>query len=222
MNTSGESKVDDTQKQYLANMGIPMWQPRQQPFSCSNNAQWMRLKQQVSQCTQCALHKNRTQTVFGVGSLSADLMVVGEAPGYYEDKQGEPFVGRAGQLLNAMLQGIGLQREQVYIGNVLKCRPPDNRDPTPEEVAKCTPFLEQQLALMQPKLLLAVGRIAAHYLLGVTTPLAQLRGQRWQFGSQAIPLVVTYHPAYLLRNPHDKGKALIDLLLVRKILDTIG
>lgn len=216
--------MDNVQKQYLVNMGIQIWDKRIhdtiEPKICNSEEQWTQLKQQVSQCIKCPLHQTRTQTVFGVGSHNAELMVIGEAPGFHEDQQGEPFVGRAGQLLNAMLLSIGLSREDIYIGNILKCRPPNNRDPSPEEVAKCTPYLEQQLALMKPKLLLAVGRIAAHYLLGISKPLNQLRGQRWQFGQHAIPLVITYHPAYLLRNPQDKAKAFFDLLLVKKILTT--
>lgn len=170
----------------------------------------------VSACTQCALHQSRTNTVFGVGNENADLMIIGEAPGFHEDQQGEPFVGRAGQLLNAMLKAIDLSRENVYIANILKCRPPENRDPTPEEVATCTPFLKEQIALIKPKLLLAVGRIAAHYLLGTKDSLESLRLKQHQYGE--TPLLVTYHPAYLLRSPGDKKKAYADLLFVKQQL----
>lgn len=172
---------------------------------------WEQLQQQVSICTSCDLHTTRTQTVFGVGNQHAELMIIGEAPGFHEDQQGLPFVGRAGQLLTAMLQAIGYQRADVYIANILKCRPPNNRDPLPLEVQTCTPYLNQQIALLQPRLLLAVGRIAAHYLLGKKSSLESLRQQVHTYGTERIPLIVTYHPAYLLRNPADKKKAYLDL-----------
>jgi DNA polymerase len=153
-----------------------------------------------------------------VGDQQAKLMVIGEAPGFYEDQQGEPFVGRAGQLLNAMLQAIHLQRSQVYIANILKCRPPNNRDPLPEEIARCTGFLDRQIALLEPQLLVAVGRISAHYLLNTKKPLSALRGHVYHYGKKQIPLLVTYHPAYLLRNPRDKANAYGDLQLISKHL----
>jgi uracil-DNA glycosylase len=164
------------------------------------------------------LHKGRTQTVFGVGRRDARLFVIGEAPGADEDRQGEPFVGRAGQLLNAMLRAIGLPRSDVYIANILKCRPPGNRDPQPDEAASCTPYLSQQIALVQPRALLAVGRIAAQWLLQTDTPIGRLRGRVQSYGEGNTPLVVTYHPAYLLRSPLDKAKAWTDLCLVRELL----
>ena len=166
-------------------------------------------------CLRCPLHQTRTNTVFGVGNRQADWLVVGEAPGAEEDKQGEPFVGRAGGLLNSMLRGIGLAREQVFIANVLKCRPPANRDPRPEEVAQCLPYLERQIGLLQPKIMLAVGRIAAQNLLATDAPLARLRGKLHRFGEAGTPLVITYHPAYLLRTPSDKRKAWEDLKFAR-------
>lgn len=211
---------------YLNAMGIVQWLERdasdadvalQQPETIEKSP-WQALEKAVSSCQQCPLAKSRTNTVFGTGSYEADLMIIGEAPGANEDKQGKPFVGRAGQLLTAMLQAIGLERNSVFIGNVLKCRPPQNRDPSAQEVAQCTPYLEQQIALLQPKIILAVGRVAAHYLLGVSTPLSRLRGQRLQYGESKTPLLVTYHPAYLLRNPRDKNKAYQDLLLVNRFL----
>ena len=171
-------------------------------------------------CTACGLDKTRTQTVFGVGNRNAELMIIGEAPGFYEDKKGEPFVGRAGQLLNAMLQAIGMERNNVYIANILKCRPPNNRDPLPEEVNLCTAFLTKQIALIQPKLLLAVGRIAGHYLLNTKSSLGQIRGKIHSYGEPKTPLIVTYHPAYLLRNPADKKKAFQDLQLAYQTLQT--
>ena len=144
------------------------------------------LRTQVSACTQCALHQSRHQTVFGVGNESARLMVIGEAPGADEDAQGEPFVGRAGKLMNAMLAAIGLAREQVYIANILKCRPPGNRDPHADEVANCAHYLQQQIAFVAPELILVVGRIAAQNLLGVSTPIGKLRGER-NAGSGDLP-----------------------------------
>ncbi len=179
---------------------------------------WHSLSTEVAACQRCALSQGRTQTVFGVGAINAELLIVGEAPGFHEDKQGEPFVGRAGQLLNAMLNSIGLNREQVYIANVLKCRPPENRDPLPEEIRQCTSYLERQVALLQPKVILAVGRYAAQYLLSCDSALTTLRGQKHQFRDTNIPLIVSYHPAYLLRNPVDKGKAYIDLQMLAKLL----
>lgn len=200
---------------YLQAMGIQTWQLKNPQSSCaSTNEDWDTVRSTAINCTACNLHKTRTQVVFGVGNTQADLMIIGEAPGFYEDQQGEPFVGRAGQLLNAMLQSISLDRSTVYIANILKCRPPDNRDPLPEEVALCTPFLQKQIALIQPKILLALGRIAAHYLLDTKSSLSQLRGRFHQYGANNTPLLVTYHPAYLLRNPSDKEKAWVDLQLV--------
>jgi len=178
-------------------------------------ADWGTLRERVAACTACDLCKTRTQTVFGVGSTSADWLVIGEAPGADEDRQGEPFVGRAGQLLNAMLLAIGLPRETVFIANILKCRPPGNRDPKPEEVARCLPYLQAQIALLKPKIMLAVGRIAAQNLLATDLPLARLRGKLHRFGEADTPLVITYHPAYLLRTPSDKRKAWEDLKFAR-------
>lgn len=179
---------------------------------------WDALAARVAACTLCPLHKGRTQTVFGVGDRAADLMVVGEAPGAEEDRQGEPFVGRAGQLLNAMLQAIGLSRSQVYIANVLKCRPPNNRDPSVEEQAACTPYLEQQIRLLAPRAMLAVGRIAAQWLLQSDLPIGRLRGRVHRYGEAGTALVVTYHPAYLLRSPLAKAKSWQDLCMVKELI----
>jgi len=178
---------------------------------------WDQLKGAVRQCIACDLHATRKNTVFGVGDEQADWMVVGEAPGADEDRQGEPFVGKAGQLLNNMLLAIGLKRQQVYIANILKCRPPNNRDPRPEEVLKCEPYLKRQVELVNPKIILAVGRIAAHNLLKTETSLSRLRGQCFYYGDNNTPLVVTYHPAYLLRSPKEKRKAWQDLLYAQSI-----
>jgi uracil-DNA glycosylase len=178
---------------------------------------WPELQARVAACTRCALHTTRTQTVFGVGSQQAQWLIVGEAPGAEEDARGEPFVGRAGQLLNSMLKAVGLAREQVYIANVLKCRPPGNRDPLATEAAECLPYLEQQIALLKPKIMLAVGRISAQNLLRSAAPLGRLRQQVHHFGISQVPLVATYHPAYLLRTPTDKRKAWEDLKFAREV-----
>jgi DNA polymerase len=180
--------------------------------------QWQQLLEEVRRCTLCPLHATRTQGVLGVGPRRADWLVIGEAPGAEEDRRGEPFVGAAGQLLDAMLRAIGLDRRtNVYIANVLKSRPPNNRDPRPEEVEACLPYLVRQIALLQPKIMLAVGRIAAQNLLGTDAPLGRLRGRVHHFGERQTPLVVTYHPAYLLRTPAEKRKAWEDLKFARSV-----
>lgn len=216
-------------------MGIDVWERRRaaEPASAASAGPapvrsaaggtidamgWDALREAVAGCTRCELHRGRTQTVFGVGSVDADWMIIGEAPGAEEDRKGEPFVGRAGMLLNAMLAAIGLAREAVFIANILKCRPPRNRDPRLEEVASCAPYLKRQIELVKPKIILAVGRIAAQNLLKVETPIGRLRGRVLEHPELGIPVVVTYHPAYLLRTPRDKHKAWSDLLLARRVL----
>ncbi len=179
---------------------------------------WDDLRAMVSVCTRCSLSETRTQTVFGTGDVHARWMFIGEAPGADEDRQGEPFVGRAGQLLTSMIRALGLQRGDVYIANVLKCRPPGNRDPRPEESASCRGYLERQIELVAPSIVVAVGRIAAQNLLATDTPLARLRGKLHSLGARGWPLVVTYHPAYLLRSPGEKRKAWQDLLFARRVL----
>jgi uracil-DNA glycosylase len=217
--------------EYLEALGIDVWLPAPghpggapAPFAPppagpeASAAPWELLRAEVLSCTRCSLHAGRTQGVFGVGNPRADWMVIGEAPGAEEDRRGEPFVGRAGRLLDAMLRAIGLSRaENVYIANVLKSRPPNNRDPRPEEVAACLPYLRRQIALVQPRLLLAVGRIAAQNLLATEESLGRLRGRVHRFGELNTPLVVTYHPAYLLRSPADKRKAWEDLKFARNV-----
>ncbi|MGE0073216.1 MAG: uracil-DNA glycosylase, partial [Thiomonas sp.] len=174
-------------------------------------------------CRACTLGSTRQQAVVGCGSTRARWMIVGEAPGAEEDRQGQPFVGAAGQLLDAMLQAIGLDRtaqepqHAVYIANVLKCRPPGNRNPAPDEVAQCLPFLQRQIALLQPRLILALGRFAAQSLLGSSAPISQLRGQVHRYAG--IPVVVSYHPAYLLRNPADKARVWRDLCFARNTVE---
>jgi uracil-DNA glycosylase len=179
---------------------------------------WEGLRTAVAACRACRLSETRTQTVFGVGDRGADLMIIGEAPGADEDRQGEPFVGRAGQLLNLMLAAIGLGRKQVYIANILKCRPPGNRDPKPEETVRCEPFLMRQIALLRPRVLLSVGRISAQNLLRTDAPIGSLRGRWFEFGPDKTPLRVTYHPAYLLRSPDQKVRAWEDLVEVARRL----
>ncbi len=189
------------------------------PVAEVDSRAWAELETAVRGCTKCSLHATRTQTVFGVGHRQARWMFIGEAPGADEDRQGEPFVGRAGQLLNAILFAIGLKREEVYIANVLKCRPPGNRDPQPEEIGQCEPYLLRQIELIRPRLIVALGRHAAHSLLKTEVPLGKLRGQRLSY--HGTPLIVTYHPAYLLRNPADKRKVWDDLCLARKVMASL-
>ncbi|MDO9005163.1 MAG: uracil-DNA glycosylase [Aquabacterium sp.] len=183
---------------------------------------WPTLRQAVSGCTACGLCESRQQTVFGVGHEHASVMIIGEAPGEQEDRQGEPFVGRAGQLLDRMLSPVGLTRSeaeasrQVFIANVLKCRPPGNRNPLPAEVAQCEPYLMRQIALVKPHVIIAMGRFAAQSLLKTSEPIGRLRGRLHEV--QGTPVVVTYHPAYLLRNPVDKGLVWDDLCRVRELL----
>ncbi len=178
------------------------------------NLVWDELKQQVAGCQSCELCQTRTQTVFGSGNQNADWMVIGEAPGFHEDQQGQPFVGAAGSLLTEMLRAVGLSRDQVYIANIIKCRPPNNRDPQPDEIRSCHDFLKRQIALIQPKIILSVGRISAQTLLNSGDSLGKLRGRVHDY--QGIPLVVVYHPAYLLRSLLEKRKAWQDLKLALK------
>ena len=212
-------------EEILAEMGIsPLWHLRNRaPEVNDGNPSpkgWIELKTAVPACTACGLHKTRTQTVFGVGDENADWLLVGEAPGAEEDRLGDPFVGQAGKLLDNMLAAIGLnRREKVYIANVLKCRPPGNRNPEPDEVAKCTPFLLQQIGLIKPKLIVAMGRFAAQTLLSTDSSIASLRGRLHTYAG--LPLIVTYHPAYLLRNLPDKSKAWEDLVFAKKTMATL-
>ncbi len=188
------------------------------PATARRLLDWPELQAEVAQCQRCDLSATRTQTVFGVGNQQADWMVIGEAPGADEDLQGEPFVGKAGQLLNQMLQAVGLARQQVYIANIIKCRPPNNRDPHASEAAACESYLYNQIALVKPKVILAVGRVAAQNLLKTDERVGALREREHFIGRSRIPVVVTYHPAYLLRSPQDKRQAWLDLLRARQIL----
>jgi len=181
-------------------------------------ARWQEIRQEVENCTACSLHTTRTNTVFADGTPEADWMFIGEAPGGDEDRQGVPFVGRAGQLLNAMIFALGMKREEVCIANVLKCRPPGNRDPHGEEVRHCEPFLLRQVDVVEPRVIVVLGRFAAHSLLRTEEPIGKLRGKVFRYGENNIPLVVSYHPAYLLRNPADKKKAWDDLNLALSVV----
>jgi uracil-DNA glycosylase len=234
---------------YLQTLGIDVWVPRTPVVPAANpaplaaleapepvapatpsqavadawEADWQSLQSEVAGCTKCALATTRTRTVFGVGNPHADWLVIGEAPGAEEDRQGKPFVGAAGKLLDAMLQAIDLSRDHnVFILNMLKCRPPHNRDPQPGEIEACLPYLMRQVAAIKPKLILAVGRIAAQNLLATDAPLARLRGRVHRFGPLSTALIVTYHPAYLLRTPADKRKAWEDLKFARDYVKNLS
>jgi DNA polymerase len=210
-------------------MGIPVWVRRGQEAPAPGQDEvppaemdWARLEAAVAGCLRCDLHAGRTRTVFGVGNREADWMIIGEAPGAEEDRRGEPFVGRAGKLLDSMLAALGLDRGKVFIANVLKCRPPENRDPRPEEVRACAPYLQRQIELVAPRLILAVGRIAAQRLLETDTSLGRLRGRTHRFGATDVPVLVTYHPAYLLRRPEAKADAWRDLVMAAAIVKGAG
>lgn len=216
---------------YLQAMGIDVWLPRDAVSPDTPDAEqiapvvadgmgWGELQQCVTDCTRCELAKSRSKTVFGVGDHGADWMIIGEAPGAEEDRRGEPFVGRAGKMLDAMLRAIGQRRDTVFIANILKCRPPNNRDPKPAEAAECRAYLERQIALVQPKIILAAGKIAAQNLLGSDDPVGRMRGRSHDLNG--IPLVVTYHPAYLLRSPSQKRKSWSDLCLAARLLSEAG
>lgn len=237
--------MDSRRQAYLRSMGVDVWLQRNRqrseedspvspsapapetavPLSSAapqtQNAErgLSELALKVAQCERCPLHANRTQTVFGVGNPDADWLLVGEAPGAEEDRRGEPFVGQAGKLLNAMLAAMGLKREDIYIANVLKCQPPRNRDPMGEEVRQCEPYLLGQIDLIRPKIIVAMGRFAAQSLLRSNDAIGKLRGREHRYFHGDIPLVVTYHPAYLLRSPAEKKKSWQDLLLAKKVME---
>lgn len=211
---------------YLEVMGISRWVPRDaaEPVgeagaargadagSGGREAALRSLASEVAACTACGLCEGRTQTVFGVGDPRAEWMIVGEGPGEKEDLKGEPFVGPAGQLLDNMLRAVGRARgDRVYIANIVKCRPPNNRNPRPEEAAECFPYLKRQIELIRPRLIIAAGGVAAQNLLGTDAPVGRMRGRAYQLPEYGIPVIVTYHPAYLLRSPQQKRLAWEDL-----------
>lgn len=212
--------------QYLDAMGITIWQRRfaseqiavpiepiksLEPVSSEIfvSDTWETLRKDVSNCQLCSLCTTRTQTVFGEGNENADWLFIGEAPGQHEDEQGRPFIGEAGQLLTEMLRAMKLTREEIFIANILKCRPPKNRDPHVDEIEQCRPYLQRQISLIKPKIIIAVGRIAAQTLLETTEKIGKLRGNVYQF--ENMPLIAIYHPSYLLRSPIEKRKAWQDL-----------
>lgn len=221
------TSTEQQRRAYLDAMGIDVWVSKDAPDTldaelpieheqpAASGLDWDELRDCVASCTKCELAASRTQTVFGVGNANADWMVVGEAPGAEEDRRGEPFIGRAGQLLDEMLKAIGQSRDAVFIANILKCRPPNNRDPKPAEVAACGDYLARQIELVNPKIILAVGKFAAQNLLGSDDPVGRMRGRAHEFNG--IPLVVTYHPAYLLRSPTQKRKSWADLCLATRL-----
>lgn len=235
-----KSMVDIKKTAYLKSMGIPLWRSNkcrldgaiaisddyldstaspQKEFAPQNDAaraEWDQFKSELEHCVSCEICKTRKQIVLGDGNLNADIMIIGEAPGANEDEQGKPFVGRAGQLLTNMLLSIGIDRKNVYIANILKCRPPNNRDPSPEEIKNCMPFLQKQIAVIQPKVMITLGRIASQALLNTDKTMGNLRGKVFEYGEAKIPLIPTYHPAYLLRSPTQKAKVYEDLLIIKK------
>lgn len=220
-------------RQYLHALGVTVWERRQSvggdPGSEAGfpavqeiqmNAEsdsWEKLQAEVAACRSCPLCETRTNTVFGTGNPNADWMFIGEGPGQHEDEQGKPFVGKAGFLLTEMIRAMGLEREQTFIANIVKCRPPNNRDPHADEIARCSGYLQRQIGFIKPKIILAVGRLAAQTLLHTDAPLSKLRGKVHYW--QNTPVVVVYHPAYLLRSPLEKRKAWHDLQLAMR---TIG
>ena len=215
-----------SRKKILQLIGIDVWHMRKQKevlseVISSDSDSWEILKKEISTCELCSLHQTRTQTVFGVGDPNADWLFIGEAPGKDEDAQGEPFVGRAGRLLNEMIFSVDLSREKIFIANILKCRPPNNRDPKASEVDQCFPYLEQQVQQIDPKIIIAIGKVAAQNLLGTDQTMSQLRGRVHYFGAEKIPLLVFYHPAYLLRSPSQKPKAWQDLTLAKQVISKL-
>ncbi|TFH12533.1 MAG: uracil-DNA glycosylase [Nitrosomonadales bacterium] len=231
---------DARRKEILNELGlIPLWRTRNNNFASSMtqvsssavdttnnrhfqifNSDWDQLKASVASCTVCSLCQARTQTVFGVGDKNADWLCVGEAPGREEDIKGEPFVGPAGKLLDNMLEAINLKRgKNVYIANIVKCRPPDNRDPDHSEAQQCEPYLTRQIELIKPKLIIALGKVAAQNLLNTGATITSLRGKLHEYSG--IPLIVTYHPSYLLRIQSDKAKVWEDLCFARNTMQTM-
>lgn len=197
---------------YLDQMGITQWVERQELAIQQSNQS----NHDMLACQRCVLAETRNTVVSGCGNHDADVMIIGEAPGFYEDKQGLPFVGRAGSLLNLMLASIGLTREQIFITNIVKCRPPNNRDPSADEITACSSHLIEQIKSIKPKVIMALGRHAGRFLTGQAESLTKLRQIKAQYNN--IPVIVTYHPAYLLRNPADKGKAYQDLILLSRMI----
>ena len=236
-----ETEVPHSSRAHLDAIGIPVWvrrsvlgaarqdQPAPPPAATAAGTATAgtaipasraleSIDAQVRDCRKCELHRTRTHTVFGVGRPDAACMFIGEAPGAEEDARGEPFVGRAGKLLDAMLAAIGLRRADVYIANIVKCRPPRNRDPHTDEIAACSGYLRRQIEAVSPRLLVATGRVAAQSLLSTTNPIGRLRGRTYRYGEDRLPVIVMYHPAYFLRSPLEKRKGWDDLVRLRAML----
>lgn len=203
--------MDDPWREYFQALGFEYTYEAEKDFSFLEE-----LEKEVARCQKCRLHRHRTQTVFGVGNPQARILFIGEGPGEEEDKQGIPFVGRAGQLLTKMIEAMGLKREEVYIANVIKCRPPNNRDPEPDEIEACMPYLKAQISFIQPEVIIALGKFASQALTGSPTPITKMRGHWYSF--EDIPLMPTYHPSYLLRQQGQKKYAWEDLKKVMKRL----
>lgn len=216
--------MQNSNEQYLNLLNFVRWAPKDQVDRSGEDtssqvlSRLETIKRTVEVCKMCSLHRTRTNTVFGSGSASADWMFIGEAPGAQEDSRGVPFMGRAGQLLDSMIDSIGMNRKNVYVANVLKCRPPENRDPVGIEVQSCEGYLHKQIELIRPKLIISLGRFAAQSLLKTSLPIGKLRGELHSYSTFEIPLVATYHPAYLLRSPLEKRKVWRDLLLAKSVL----
>lgn len=207
-----KSQLPKVSSYYLHQLGIERWTKREQRHIDPLTS----LAQEVSTCTACLLHKSRTQTVFARGNPKAKLMIIGEAPGFYEDQKGEPFVGKAGGLLDKMLSSIGYCANDIYVANVIKCRPPNNRDPEKEEIEACSGFLAKQIEAVNPHCILAVGRFAGQFLINQNLPMNKMRNQIHIYKEK--PVLVTFHPAYLLRNPLDKRLAFQDLLSLKSLI----
>jgi DNA polymerase len=210
------------QRRILEDMGIDVWLPKATAEMASADAgvEWTTLQHEVESCQRCQLSNGRTQVVFGSGDSDADVMLIGEAPGAEEDRQGLPFVGKAGKLLDAMLFAIGLSRDRVFICNVVKCRPPNNRNPQPDEIKACAPYLGAQIEYVNPRVILALGKVAAHRLLQTEAPVYKMREESKLLPGSNTPVVVTYHPASLLRNPEQKAQSWQDLRKVRQLLES--
>jgi DNA polymerase len=209
-------------KKYFPEMGIDVsWYTKKstQNISSENN-NLTSLDEVVKKCKKCNLHKTRKNTVFGEGDPDSDIMIIGEAPGREEDEVGRPFIGRAGKLLNEFLKSIGLNRDLVFIVNTIKCRPPENRDPETVEINACSDYLDQQINIIKPKVLVLLGKIAANRLLGEDIPMSELRLKKFFIDKYDIPIIVFYHPAYILRSPSQKKKVWDDLQYLKGIIDS--
>ena len=209
-------------KKYFPEMGIDVsWYTKKstQNISSENN-NLASLDEVVKKCKKCNLHKTRQNTVFGEGDPDSDIMIIGEAPGREEDEVGRPFIGRAGKLLNEFLKSIGLNRDLVFIVNTIKCRPPENRDPEIVEINACSDYLDQQINIIKPKVLVLLGKIAANRLLGEDIPMSELRLKKFFIDKYDIPIIVFYHPAYILRSPSQKKKVWDDLQYLKGIIDS--